>query len=320
MFRRIIFTLVLTLFLVPPALGQLTTLRVGMLPIASTLPFFAAVEKKFFQEEGLKVEMKPMRGGAVILPAIAGGSLEVGMSAYISVIVARSRGLDFTVIAPQNRERYFTGAKGKEGISAIVVREDSGIKGPKGLKGKTMAVNTFAGINQLYVWEWLSMHGIDGKKGVNYIEIGFPKMGPALRARQIDAMSNTEPFLTVEKKRGGMRTIGYPYQEVNPVPLEISGYVVSEKWLKKNRSLAERFVRAYYKGMDYMLAHRKEWPSLLTKYTRIKAGIIPNLKMWDWHHPLDPANLQRQADLAYKWGLMGKKLDVKEFIHSTALR
>lgn len=314
-------SLALLLSFVPRAPGQLTTLRVGMLPIVSTMPLYATVEKGFSTAEGLKLDFKPMRGGAVILPAVAGGSLEVGMSAYMSVIISRTRGFDFTIIAPQNRERYYTTASGREGISAIMVREDSGIRRPEDLKGKTIAVNTFSNINQIYAYEWLSRHGVEPKKGVNWIEIGFPRMGPALRNRQVDAISQTEPFITVEKERGGVRSIGWPYQEVSPdKPLEISGYVVTEAWLAKNRNLVERFVRAYYKGMDYVLAHPKEWAGFLRKYTRVKPRLIPKIKIWDWHHPLDVSSIQRQVDLTYKWGVIKTKVDAAKLIHSTALR
>lgn len=72
---------VLFMLLVATRAGHLeaqTTIKVGQIPIASSLPFFAAQEQRFFEAEGLKLEVEQIAGGARLLPAIAGGSLHLG--------------------------------------------------------------------------------------------------------------------------------------------------------------------------------------------------------------------------------------------------
>src|SRR4029077_10110182 len=59
----------------PPAQSQL---RVGLLPITANLDLFYAREQGYFTEAGISAELTPMAGGAEILPALIGGSLDVG--------------------------------------------------------------------------------------------------------------------------------------------------------------------------------------------------------------------------------------------------
>src|SRR5215207_7698897 len=48
---------------------QRTTLRVGMLPVATLLGLHVAGERAWFEEEGLALDLQTMAGGAEILPA-----------------------------------------------------------------------------------------------------------------------------------------------------------------------------------------------------------------------------------------------------------
>src|SRR3990172_12028000 len=83
---------------------QLAGLKVGYIPIVSCLPLYAAVDNGYFEQEGLKVEISPMAGGQVAIPAIVGGSLDLGFSAYFAVFSARDAGMDITIVAAIVRE------------------------------------------------------------------------------------------------------------------------------------------------------------------------------------------------------------------------
>ncbi len=319
-FRWSLLVVSLALFLALPAWGQVT-LKVANIPIASSLPYFAALDKKFFEEEGLKLETEFMPGAEPLLRAIAGGSIQIGFVNYVSVLIANSRGFDFVIIAPQNRTVPIKTDRGVEDGSPVLALEDSPVKSVKDLKGKTLAVNALYNINDLYFREWLSQNGIDPKKDVSWIEVPFPRMGPTLRGRKADAAFATEPYFTAEREAGGIRILGFPYAEVEGgKPLEIAGYVVGRSWLEKNQDLVERFVRAFYKGMDYINTHTDERLAILTRHIKVNPELLKKMRQWDWHHPIDRASLQHQAELAHKWGMLDAPIDVNRFVHATALR
>src|SRR4029453_10422620 len=68
--------------------SSLQVLQVGMLPATDFLGFYVAVENGYFQEQGLKPEVRIMSGGAEIIPALLGGSLDIGITNTFSHALA----------------------------------------------------------------------------------------------------------------------------------------------------------------------------------------------------------------------------------------
>lgn len=304
-------TLAAVAYAQPPK--ALTPLKGGIIPIIDLLATFAAVNNGNFEAEGLKLELVPMAGGAVTLEAVAGGSLHFGYSAYDPVLIGREKGLDFTVIAPSSQLK-----PGLEPYVSLLVLEESDIRRPKDADGKKFALNTLRGINQVYSSEWISRAGGDPGK-VIWVELPFPAHGAALRAKRIDIMIGVEPFLTMELRRGGVRAIGDHFSEVDP-KMVIAGWVVTESWARRNPDLVERFVRAFYKGVDFVNSYPEKRAELMVKFLRIPPDIAPLLKTPGWVRPLDLEALQRTADLNLKWGLLTRRADVKQIVWPTALK
>lgn len=290
-----------------PVVGQTADrLRVGYIPIAACLPLYAAIENGYFEQEGLKLEIVPMAGGAAIIPAMVGGSLDIGFSAYFSIFLAKEEGIDVLMIAGTVKE-VGTG----EPYVAVLVGSDSGIAKAKDLEGKTFATSLLKSVDWITTAEWMSKNGADHKK-VKWVEIPFPNMGATLRAKRIDAMTGVDPFLTVELASGGVKIIGHPFFEVAP-NLPIAGFVTTEAWVKKNRSLADRFVRALNKGTDFVNTRPEKRGEILVKYTKMAPDLAAKLKFYPgFDRVIDSKGLQTVVDLAMKYGMVSKRLDIKD--------
>jgi NitT/TauT family transport system substrate-binding protein len=308
------------LFLLALVCGQLPqstlaqdTLKLGYIPIADHAPTFAAIQNGYFTQQGIKAKLTPMAGGAVIIPAVAGGSLDIGYAAHQLILVARERGMDFTIVAPNSG----LSPKQKSYVQ-ILVREDSPIRRPKDFEGRIFSVNTLGAIDWLYAAEWVTRNGANQKK-VHWLELPFPKMGAALRAKKIDGMYGVEPFITIEMGRGGLRIVGDPFSEVDP-HMVIAGWTTTETWAKAHPQLLQRFVSAFYKGIDYSNENPEKVAGLLSSFTRIPAALAPKLRLPVWAHPMDMKALQRTADLTHKWGLIEKRPDVRKAVWPTALQ
>ena len=293
-----------------PAAAQ-PTVNVGSIPIGSELPLHAAIRQGFFDEEGINLKVQVVAGGAAAIPALVGGSLQLSMSAYISVFAARDKGFDITIVAPYDR------VGPNNDPSPIIVRADSGISRAQDLAGKTVAVNVIKSLNWLYAVEWISRAGLNPER-VNWLELAFPPMLGAVRAKQVDAAYATEPFTTLELAQGGLKVLARPFSEVDS-QLPISGVIGKETWLKANSSVVERFARALRKGTDYLNRNKEKWPEVLATYTRIKPEWVPKMTVSVYEYPVNLPRLQASADLTQKWGLTGKRLDVKEAVWPTAL-
>ena len=84
----------------------------------------------------------------------------------------------------------------------ILALPKSGIKGPAGLAGKTIAVNLTNNIQTLLTNAELKANGVN-PASVRYVVVPFPNMAAALRAGQVDAISVVEPFLTGTEQAEG---------------------------------------------------------------------------------------------------------------------
>lgn len=295
-------------FLSPgPGYGQ-QLIKYGSLPIALQMPFYSALENGFFEQEGIKIQQEIIPGGAALIPALIGGSLQMGHSAYISVFPAREQGFDVTVVAPF----------GQPADAGIVVLAESLISTAKDLEGKTVALNVIKSINWLYALEWLTIKGGDSAK-VNWVEIPFPSMIPAVRVKKVEAAFAADPFLRLELERGGLKSIGNPFNDIDP-EMEVSGVIAKESWARTNKELVERFARALYMGTDYLNRNPKKWPEMAVKYLRMPPEMVAKMRMPVYSYPIKMDSLQRQVDLSLKWGLIKKRLDVKELLWPTALK
>ena len=294
------------------------TLRVGMIPIAAVLPLFTALEKGFFEEEGIKVEAIPMAGGAVILPAMAGGSIDIGFTAIPSVIMARDSGFDFQIITHNNNNNTIPARNrfGYRGSEAILVPKGSKIATAKDLEGKRVAVNTLNNIAWLMGHAWMEKNGADPNK-VTWVEVDFPKMEAALLSGQVDAIHATEPFTSLMISKGGVEVIDFHFSSVRP-HVAIASYVASSAWIKKNPDLVERFVKAHTKGIEYVNRHPEERVPILTRYTKLSPELIKRMVHYRYESKIDMKELRWWAEIIYKKGLTRRIIDPEEIVYKTA--
>src|SRR5690348_1058435 len=175
----------------PPAsiAPQATTLRYGTLPVTGFLGLYLANEQGWLAEEGIALDLVTMSGGAEVLPAMIGGSLDMGITNAFTHVTGRDQGFDVKAVAAGVSERA-----GKPS-HAILVRADSPIQTAQDLVGRTMATNTLNNIDHVMQMTWLMNNGVDPRQ-VNIVEIPFPQHPAALAQSRVDAIGPTEPFVT----------------------------------------------------------------------------------------------------------------------------
>lgn len=286
-------------------------LKIGLIPIVDCLQNFVAVDKGFFAKEGIEAELQFMAGGAKILPAVAGGSLGIGFSSVTSVILSTDKGFDFIIVADGAYE-----PAQPPWTSVIMARKEAGIKEPKDLVGKKVAVNTIHQISDLYVMEMVRRAGGDPKK-IIWLEIPFPHMGAALVGKQVDAANLVEPFYTIYK---GKPDLVLAFDTFHPLRRRgiIANYVSTKKWVQANPDLVKRFASAIGKATDYIGANPKEARAVLPKFTRLSPQMAVKVGIKDFGKSVDIEGLQWTSDLIYSYGWIKKKQDVRDFVHVTA--
>jgi NitT/TauT family transport system substrate-binding protein len=163
------------------------------------LPLTIAEQLGYFKAEGLEVEISDFAGGSRALQAVVGGSADVVSGAYEHTINLQSKGQKFQAFVLQGRAPQIA-----MGISPKTMVN---YKSVADLRGKKIGVSAPGSSTNMVANLILSRAGL--KPGdVSFIGVGTAAGAlSAFRSGQIDAMSNTDPVMTMLEQKGEIRII-----------------------------------------------------------------------------------------------------------------
>ncbi|MBI3091523.1 MAG: ABC transporter substrate-binding protein [Candidatus Tectomicrobia bacterium] len=291
-------------------------LQLGIMRMMGLAPVFSGADRGFYKEQGLDLLITDLRGGSVILPAISGGSIDIGFSNVVSVFIAVDQGFDYLAVAGISYEGRIPQPGtplGYAGTTAIMVLEDSPIKSLKDLEGKTIAVNTLRNILTITIQEMMDKQGAKANS-VKWIEVPFPRMDTPLKMKQTDAIVTVQPFVPIFQDKHKFRIIDYPLAGVSKELFPISVWVARKSWVQENQDLLARFRTANQKSIEYINAHPEERRRAVIEHLKMNPALVDKVAWnnWDWRLHVGP--LQHAADLSFKWKLIEKKMDVRSLI------
>lgn len=285
----------------------LTKVRINKIPIAPYVPAEVALSRGWFKEEGLDVSIDTIAAGAVSIQAMAGGKLDVIYTSLDIGLRAYSRGFDIVILSNMNNAQQ----QGKD-AAGLLVRKGAGIKTPKDLEGKRVAVNNLQNVNWAYTREAILRAGGDPAK-VQFLEVNFPQMVDALLGNQVDAAATTEPFTTIGAGTGKLESISYIFTEGQP-GLNIAGWVASGKWVRENPKAAQAFRRVIQRAIDLLENNPEEKTKAILQFTKLNPELLQRITLDKWTTKIDPADLQKQLEVYRRHGLVDKTYDVKTII------
>ncbi len=274
---------------------QPTKLTVGVIPIADVAPLYVGIDQGFFKDENLEIEPKLAEGGAAIIPSVISGDYQIGFSNTTSLIIAASKKLPVQIIS----QGVLGGTGDNDAWDGVVARKGSGIKTPKDLEGKTVAVNTLNNIGPLTINNAMEKAGADYTK-IKYIEIPFPDMNAALDAKRVDAAFEVEPAYSGGKAAGGTPVM-HSYEQLAP-NMTVATYFASKDYIAKNGDVVDRFKRAIEKSLEFSAQNPDAVRKAVASYTEIPADVIAKITLPVWKSDLNEPTIQQVADLAKKYG------------------
>ncbi|MBI3092181.1 MAG: ABC transporter substrate-binding protein [Candidatus Tectomicrobia bacterium] len=289
--------------------------RLAYLPIADHLPYFVAKDRGFFKQEGLEVTAQVMSGGAVQIPAMEGGSLDVGHSNVVSVILAHDKGFDVQFFAPGHPLEL---EPGHVGAAWLARADDTKVSSIKDLAGKRVAINNMGNIMELGLRALLAKAGVP-LNALQIVEIPFPQMNPALLENRVDVIGQVEPFVTLlgMDKKGKALARGIMGGTIGP-SWQISGWFSKKSWIDKNTATAAAFIRAMTGALKYIQSHPEEVPALIAANTRMKEDLVRRTVLSFHPTALRLTDLQPVIDAAARLGMITKSFPAKNIIAGIA--
>ena len=220
------------------------TLQLKWVTQAQFAGYYVALDKGYYDDEGLDVTINP--GGPDIAPPqiISGGGADVIIDWMPSALASRERGLPLVNIAQPF----------KSSGMMLTCRKDSGIASPDDFPGRTLGVWFFG--NEYPFLSWMSQLGIptDGSDGgVTVLKQGF-SVDPLLQGQAdcVSTMTYNEYWQLIDAGLSADELITFKYEDHGVATLEDGLYVLEDKL-----SDAEfvdrmvRFVRASMRGWKY---------------------------------------------------------------------
>lgn len=260
------FALAAGVLLSPHAAAAQEKIRVGLLPFSESLAAVIADKQGFFKAEGLDVEFSTFDSGAIAVPVLQSGRMDVVLSNTVSTFQAIEHGLDAVVLAPG----AIVSTSPPDATTALIVRKGS-IKSMKDLEGKRIAVNVINSSAWLHMVAALDKHGVDHTK-VHFSEVPFPQMNAPLLAGQLDGIGQVEPFRSALMATGKAEIVSWTYVETAP-NTQVTQYIALKSWVDKNHDTAVKFVRALAKGAKFAMTNEAVTRDINQKFTNLNPAL-----------------------------------------------
>ena len=175
------------------------TIAVGGKNLLYYLPLTIAEQRGYFKDEGLDVEIVDFAGGARALQAVVGGSADVVSGAFEHNINMQAKGQPMRAFVLQGRAPQI--------VLAVSTKAMPNYKTVADLKGKKIGVSAPGSSTNIMANYVLAKHGLK-PSDVSFIGVGAAQGAvAALRAGQLDAMSNLDPVITILTRSNDIKII-----------------------------------------------------------------------------------------------------------------
>ena len=225
------------------------TLKVGHSTWVGYGPFYIALQKGFFKEEGVDVEFVIMEDTAIKIGALFANQIDI----------AASTSDEFpSYLKPGKTVRYFMAVDYSNGGDGIVA--DKSIKTVADLKGKKIAFEQGT-ISQYFLNVVLKKAGLT-QADVEPVNMTATDSGTAFVAGQVDAAVTWEPALSL----GANSPNGHILASSKELPgVIVDVLAVTGETAKAKDADLKAFARAWYKALDYLAKNPDESYAIMAK-------------------------------------------------------
>ncbi len=212
-------------------------------------PQYVAIEKGYFEEEGIDIELILTPGADKVMAAVLSNDVDIGFSGSEATIYVYNGGeKDYVQTFAQLTQRDGSFLVSRTKIDNFKVSD---------LKGKYIIGGRKGGMPEMTL-EWiLKEHGLDIKKELTIdTSVAFPAMSGAFIGGLGDFVSLFEPNALMVEKQG----FGYVVASIGELGGKVpyTAYYARKSYIGKNPEIIEGFTRAIYRGLTFVHEHTPE--------------------------------------------------------------
>ncbi|MBN8192081.1 ABC transporter substrate-binding protein [Bacillus sp. NTK074B] len=206
-------------------------------------PEYVAIEKGFFKDEGIDIELTTTWGGDKTMTTLLSGGADVALVGSETSIYVHAQGSDDPVI-------NFAQLTQTDG-TFLVSREKVENFEWDLLKGSTFLGQRKGGMPQMVGEFVLKNHGIDPKNDLNLIQnIDFANIANAFASGTGDYVQLFEPTASIFEQEGKGHIVASFGTESGHVPY--TTFMSKDSYMKENKETVEKFTKALYKAQQWV--------------------------------------------------------------------
>ncbi|MBO5712687.1 MAG: ABC transporter substrate-binding protein [Clostridia bacterium] len=206
-------------------------------------PFYVAIEKGFFEEEGIKIELTNGAGSDVSMTALLSGGADIALlGPETTVYVARQNKKD----AP----KLFAQLTKRDGCFLISRNKEDNFNW-NNLVGKEVIIGRQGGLPAMTFEYVVNQMGMTNGNNITLRkDIQFALMGPTFDNGVGDYVTLFEPTASEFVSAGKGHIVASVGEKSGEIPY--TGFACLESYLDKNEETVEKFLRAMYKSLNYV--------------------------------------------------------------------
>lgn len=273
-----------------------TKITIGVPQVPEFVLPMIAVEKGYFKEQGIDATIRIIPGGQSMPAALQSDSLQIAALSTASLIQVTDSGLDLVIvsggaIASVDDTNY-----------GIVAGANSGIEKPEDFIGKKIGTPGLGTFFHIMAREWFRRKGVDWHK-ITFVESTFPQLADLLKARTVDAVLSTNPFL----QRAAAPGIGGKVFHIAadlPDRLPPFVYASSRAWADANREAATGFRLAMDKAVAFEQSDLPATLEIFGKYVKMPPEVLKTLTINKLDTNVTPQQVQLWVDMMEKQDML----------------
>ncbi len=248
--------------------AEVTTLKIGLLPVLEALPVYVADSKGYFKSEGISVEYVPAASAAERDQLMQAGQIDGMINDLVSTVLYNKDQQKIAVV------RFARTATPDSAQYSVMAAKGSGISKPADLKGVEIGISEATVI--AYVTDrLLEAEGLQPSdiKTTNVVKIADRMQ--LLDQGQLKAATMPDPFSTLAAQAGATTVV----DDRTHIDLGNSEWSFSLSTIKSRPTTVKKFFSALEKAINDINASPDQFANVLTDKKLIPAPLAGKYKL-----------------------------------------
>ena len=259
--------------------GEEEKVKIGLLRIDDSIPFFVAQQEGLFNDLGIEVELVSFSSSSDQSLAMEAGELDLAMNDMIVQCLMKKNGTDTKAVA------LAYGAVPEEGRFLVVAAPNSGINTPQDLSGKNVGIST----NTMMDFLFENFEDIYNLPSEEINKVNMPNLSLRLEAvlsgSDLQAAILPDPLAAYALEKGCSVVIDDTALGVN---LSQSVVLATDEFISENEETLNKILQAYNQAKELLNENPEKYRSLCLEianvpdeltasypYPRYTANVLP---------------------------------------------